>query len=250
MVDITDAPHLPPVPILEGKQNFSEWNNLVIMTLEHFGVAEELFRRETGGRRSAQRSSIFNFIRARISKTMIESFKNRGTARDYDEDDAHDDLYDDIYSSMFPRPPRTPAPQVLREFSRLDSKDYPTLRNFQARVQALRHQLVKWRCDLGDTPAIWFVLNGLKARYPTWHRSLTRQMHAKKLTWPWLMVEMASEAFHEIVGADIENNGDTGNARVIEIEIKDETADNGNGTEATESAQGRKDMRSKRQRVE
>jgi hypothetical protein len=241
-MEITDVPDLPPVPLLEGKDDFAQWNNLMINTMQHFGVGEEYL---STGFRSTHGDSISKFIRAKISRSMTKSLINGGSPKHGTT------ICDWIFSVMLQQPPRTSAADLLRDFSRLEAKDYLTLRDFQARVQVLRYQLVQSECDVGDKPAIWFVLNGLQARYPDWHRSLVRQMHAKKLTWPWLLVEMASEAFHEVNAEDGGDIGGDDGRDVIEIEEENQQRqDNANGERAHGAQGGRDGNRSKRARLE
>lgn len=190
ITDIADAPNPPPVPKLEGGQNFPAWNNLIIKTAEHYRLADELFALRA---RTSKRNGLQKFIVNKVSDAITTRLRHLGLTTDETENN----IYYDIIGLIFPLPTSITAGDLLGEFSIVESNGYLSLHDFQARVQVLRYQLLNSGCDVGDTPACWFVLNGLKKSSPGWHRSLVRQMHAKKLTWPWLMVELASEAFYE-----------------------------------------------------
>ena len=173
---------------------------------------------------------------------MQEQLKARGLAND-----PHSNIYKDILSVMVTAPAAT-AGDLLRDFSRLEANDYPMLRDFQTHVQVARHQLIQSGCDVGDKVAIWFVLNGLQARYPSWHRSLVRQMHSNKLSWSWLLVEMASEAFHEDEIGGPGGNGEHNDMFVFGL--KNEMAEDAHCDEIRGSVEEGEGNRSKRPRIE
>lgn len=243
-MDITDAPNLPPVPKLKGEQNFLKWNNLIIKTAEHYRLADELFALQA---RTSKRKGLQKFIVSKVSDAIMTRLRNLGLAMD----DTENNIYHDIIGLIFPLPIGIMAGDLLAEFSIVEWKCYLSLHDFQARVQVLRYQLLKSGCDVGDTPACWFVLNGLKKSSPGWHRSLVRQMHAKKLTWPWLMVELASEAFYETqLANELGQLGNGENDDNNSSGVKDEVAGDGSGEQAAESAGNRSHVGVKRPRLQ
>jgi hypothetical protein len=203
------------VPPLEGEHNLAEWNICVIKRFADWDELDNLFRYPSS---DAGMGTIMDFMEDFVMP-VIHILDGWLQVDKYDR--YPKDLYELVLEEIAPPISYDSTGDLLHAFSRLDATQYTSLRHFLLKAQVLKYEIADAKGGLTDTAAIWFVLNGLKVRYPVLHRVLLGQAKSRRLTWPSLTLAIASEAYQEMTN---EKNGLAAKRKLVQPPLPSQPA--------------------------
>jgi hypothetical protein len=197
-MDTVTSKILPPLPLLIGKENFDEWNNLLIQTFRFHDMADYLVGAkglEPAVQTEQKQALSVILITSSMSSAMIKLLVHAGWKLGKPDQDPKE-LYDLIVKMCQQGSTKEADSSIMDKWLALNVKDCKSVSEFQARVFDLKVQSeqVGWGFNSGGCEREKALLLHALREYADsdWYRDLFQV--SSKMKWYRLMQKVTKES--------------------------------------------------------